>query len=167
MARHSAGILLYCKVDASYKVLLVHPGGPFWSKKDAGAWSIPKGEFGPDEEPIEAAKRELEEELGQHLPKGELVSLGEAKQPSGKIVHAWALEADLDVTTVKSNTLTIEWPPRSGRQMEIPEVDRAGWFSFSVAGVKLSKGQLPLLERLAELLHADIEPEAPAQASLF
>lgn len=167
MAKHSAGILLYRNTGETYEVLLVHPGGPFWAKKDAGVWSIPKGEFGEDEEPLVAAKRELTEELGRHVPKGELVPLGEAKQPSGKVVHAWALEADLDAGNIKSNIITIDWPPRSGKKLEIPEVDRAGWFSLAEATIKLLPGQLPFLDRLAEYLGTDIGPAEPKQASLF
>lgn len=167
MAKHSAGILLYRKAGEEYEVLLVHPGGPFWAKKDDGVWSIPKGEFGEDEEPLAAAKRELGEELGQHVPKGELVPLGEAKQSSGKVVHIWALEADLDADKIKSNTLTIDWPPRSGKRLEIPEVDRGGWFNLSEATVKLVPGQLPFLDRLAEYLGTDFELGEPKQASLF
>jgi len=167
MTKHSAGILLYRKAGDSYEVLIVHPGGPFWAKKDDGVWSIPKGEFGDGEEPLAAAKRELAEELGRHVPKGELAPLGEAKQPSGKVVHIWALEADLDTDKIKSNTLTIDWPPRSGKKMEIPEVDRAGWFSLSDAAAKLLPGQLPFLDRLAEHLDTSLEPPEPKQASLF
>ena len=161
MAKHSAGILLYRNTGRTYVVLLVHPGGPFWAKKDTGVWSIPKGEFGEDEEPLAAAKRELTEELGRYVPKGELVPLGESKQPSGKVVHVWALEADLDAESIKSNTLTIDWPPRSGKKLEIPEVDRAGWFSPAEATLKLLPGQLPFLDRLAEYLGTDIEPAEP------
>jgi predicted NUDIX family NTP pyrophosphohydrolase len=167
MAKHSAGILLYRQTKAGYEVLLVHPGGPFWAKKDAGVWSIPKGEFGEDEEPLAAAKRELAEELGHHMPKGELVPLGEAKQPSGKVVHIWALEADMDTAKITSNTLTIDWPPRSGKKLEIPEVDRAGWFSLHEATVKLLPGQLPFLDRVAKHLGTRLEPAESNQASLF
>jgi predicted NUDIX family NTP pyrophosphohydrolase len=148
-------------------VLLVHPGGPFWVKKDAGVWSIPKGEFSAEEEPLSAAKRELAEELGHHVPKGTLTSLGEAKQPGGKMVCIWALEADMDANRIKSNTLTIEWPPRSGKKLEIPEVDRAGWFSLRDATIKLLPGQLPFLDRLAEQVGVSIEPDESGQASLF
>lgn len=167
MAKHSAGILLYRKTGETYEVLLVHPGGPFWAKKDAGAWSIPKGEFSEDEEPLAAAKRELAEELGRHVPKGELMPLGEAKQPSGKVVHIWALEADMNVSKIKSNVIIIDWPPRSGKKLEIPEVDRAGWFSLPEATVKLLPGQLPFLDRLAEYLGIECEPAEPKQPSLF
>lgn len=167
MPKHSAGILLYRNTANGHEVLIVHPGGPFWAKRDNGAWSIPKGEFTEEEEPLEAAKRELTEELGQHVPKGELVDLGEAKQPSGKVVHIWALEGDMNAQEVKSNTLLIDWPPRSGQKMEIPEVDRAGWFSLAEATVKLLPGQLPFLDRLATHLGAHIEQPEPNQASLF
>jgi len=167
MAKQSAGILLYRKAGSNYEVLLVHPGGPFWAKKDNSVWSIPKGEFGEDEEPLAAAKRELTEELGHHVPKGELAPLGEAKQPSGKVVHIWALAADMDADKIKSNTLIIDWPPRSGTKMEIPEVDRASWFNLAEAAVKLLPGQLPFLDRLAGHLGAGLEPSEPKQASLF
>lgn len=167
MAKQSAGILLFRKAGGNYEVLLVHPGGPFWAKKDDGVWSIPKGEFGEDEEPLAAARRELAEELGQHVPKGQLVSLGEAKQPSGKVVHIWALEAELDAEKIKSNVLTIDWPPRSGKKLEIPEVDRAGWFTQSAATRKLLPGQQPFLIRLAQYLGASMESPSSKQASLF
>lgn len=167
MAKQSAGILLYRKTGDEYEVLLVHPGGPFWAKRDDGVWSIPKGELDEEEEPLAAAKRELAEELGQHVPKGELTPLGEAKQPSGKAVHIWALKADLDADKIKSNMFMIDWPPRSGKKMEIPEVDRASWFSLSAATIKLVPGQLPFLNRLAEHLGVDFGPGAPKPASLF
>ncbi len=132
-------------------MLLVHPGGPFWAKKDAGAWSIPKGEHGDDETPLDAARREFSEELGLPLPAGELVPLGEVRQKGGKLVSAWAIEADLDVERMVSNSFEIEWPPRSGRRATFPEVDRAGWFSLPAAREKLLAAQLPLLDRIAEL----------------
>jgi predicted NUDIX family NTP pyrophosphohydrolase len=148
MPKHSAGILLYRKVASVYEVLLVHPGGPFWAKKDLGAWSIPKGEFEPDEEPLAAAKREFEEEVGAAPPAGDYISFGEFKQTSGKIVYAFALEADFNLEHFKSNMFQLEWPPKSGNTQEFPEVDRAAWLSLDDAKQKLVSGQALLLEAL-------------------
>jgi predicted NUDIX family NTP pyrophosphohydrolase len=152
MPRRSAGILLHRRNDGGeLEVLLVHPGGPFWAKKDAGAWSIPKGEHGDDEDPLTAARREFEEELGTALPPGRTQELGEVRQKGGKLVTAWAVAGDLDPQRIVSNTFELEWPPRSGRRQEFPEVDRAGWFTLAQAREKLLAAQLPLLERIAEL----------------
>ncbi|HEY4279333.1 MAG TPA: NUDIX domain-containing protein [Conexibacter sp.] len=152
MARRSAGLLLHRGAGEQLEVLLVHPGGPFWARKDDGAWSIPKGEVDEDEQPLAAARREFEEELGSPPPDdAEPLELGEARQKSGKLVRAWAMEGDLDADTVLSNTFEMEWPPRSGKRQAFPEVDRAGWFTLAQARVKLLPGQLPLLERLAEI----------------
>jgi predicted NUDIX family NTP pyrophosphohydrolase len=129
-------------------VLLVHPGGPFWAKKDDAAWSIPKGEAGPDEDHAAAARREFAEEVGA-LPAGPLLSLGEFRQPNGKLVVAFALEGDFDPAQLRSNLIEIDWPPRSGRKLTIPEVDRAQWFDLEVAARKLHKGQLPILAAFA------------------
>jgi len=170
MAKFSAGILLYRKVAAGYEVLLVHPGGPFWASKDLGSWSIPKGEFGEDEEPLAAAKREFNEEIGSSAPEGEYDSLGEAKQSSGKIVHAFALEADFNLEKFNSNMFEMEWPPKSGQQQEFPENDKAAWTSLSLAAQKLVKGQVPLLAELARRLGQKLDepgPEAQPQGSLF
>jgi predicted NUDIX family NTP pyrophosphohydrolase len=123
-------------------------GGPFWAKKDAGAWSIPKGEHGPDEDPLAVARREFEEELGSPVPAGDLVPLGAVRVTSAKVLTVWALEGDLDATTTRSNTFELEWPPRSGRLQEFPEIDRAGWFSLDQARTTLVKGQVPFLDRL-------------------
>lgn len=131
-------------------MLLAHPGGPLWARKDYGAWTIPKGQFTDGELPLDAAKREFEEEMGSK-PAGEFHSLGTLRQPSGKIIHAWAAESDFDVTTVKSNLFPMEWPPRSGKMSEFPEVDRAGWFSIDQARHKMLKGQQPFLDRLMAL----------------
>lgn len=150
--KQSAGILLYRIRDAVVEVLLVHPGGPFWSKKDDGAWFIPKGELSEGEAPLDAARREFAEELGSPLPSGELRSLGSVKNKSGKLIHAWALQADFDVSGLESNTFSIEWPPRSGKQREFPEVDRAEFFTVERAVVKMHSAELPLLERLAASL---------------
>lgn len=151
MAKQSAGLLLYKKTPDGIQVLLGHPGGPFWAKRDLGAWSIPKGEFADGEEPLKAAKREFMEETGREAPEGAIMELGSAKQSSGKIVHAWAIEADFDATNVSSNLFDMEWPPNSGQNQQFPEIDRAGWFTIAAARQKLVKGQLPLLEKLAEL----------------
>jgi predicted NUDIX family NTP pyrophosphohydrolase len=129
-------------------VLLVHPGGPFWATRDAGAWSIPKGEHADDEDPLTAARREFTEELGQPPPAGEPVALGEVRQKGGKRVTAWAIEGDLDPATITSNTFEIEWPPRSGRLQEFPEVDRVEWFSLEEASRRILEGQIPLLDAL-------------------
>jgi predicted NUDIX family NTP pyrophosphohydrolase len=132
-------------------VLLVHPGGPAWAGRDRGAWSIPKGEYEPEEEPLAAARREFEEELGSAPPGGEAADLGEIQQKSGKRVRAFALAGDLDVEAVKSNTFPFEWPPRSGKLIEIPEVDRAEWFPLATAREKINPAQVTLLERLEEI----------------
>jgi predicted NUDIX family NTP pyrophosphohydrolase len=131
-------------------VLLVHPGGPAWARRDIGAWSIPKGEYEPDEEPLAAARREFEEELGTAPPGGEATDLGEISQKSGKKVRAFALAGDLDVAAVRSNMFLFEWPPRSGKMIEIPEVDRAEWFAIDAAREKINPAQVTLLERLRE-----------------
>jgi predicted NUDIX family NTP pyrophosphohydrolase len=150
-AKRSAGILLHRRSDdGTLEVLLVHPGGPFWAKKDLGAWSIPKGEYEDDEDALAAARREFAEELGSPAADGELVALGEVRQKSGKVVTAWALEGDIDADTVTSNTFTMEWPPRSGRTREFPEVDRAAWFGLDEARERILPAQAPLLDRLAE-----------------
>ena len=148
MAIKSAGVLLYKREGGALKVLLVHPGGPFWARKDAGAWSIPKGEYLDGEDPEAAARREFEEELGVALA-GDLEPLGEAVQPSRKRVVAYAAEGDLDVAAIRSNTFEIEWPPRSGRRKSFPEVDRAGWFTLEEAREKILPGQRVFLDRLA------------------
>jgi len=153
MARRSAGIVLHRRgADGAVEVLLVHPGGPFWARRDAGAWSIPKGEHGDEEEPLAAARREFSEELGVPAPDGEAASLGEVRQKSGKRVSAWALAGDLDPEAIVSNTFELEWPPRSGRRQAFPEVDRAGWFGLPEAREKLLAAQLPFLDRLDALL---------------
>lgn len=171
MPKHSAGILLYRKVQSFFEVMLVHPGGPFWAKKDAGSWSIPKGEFEEGEEPIVAARREFEEEIGAPPPDGEYLSLGEAKQSSGKVVHAFAREADFNLEHFRSNMFMMEWPPKSGKQQEFPENDKAAWMRLSMAKKRLVKGQVPLLETLAEELGETLGDEPaeadPPQTSLF
>ena len=149
MSIRSAGILLYRFNEGKLLVMLVHPGGPFWAKKDDGAWSIPKGIYEEGENSLDAAKREFQEETGQKV-KGEFIDLGEVKQPSRKIVHAWALEHDLDTSNIISNTFSLEWPPKSGIIREYPEVDKGQWFDIHEAGKKILKGQLDFLDRLVE-----------------
>jgi predicted NUDIX family NTP pyrophosphohydrolase len=151
MARTSAGLLLYRWREGRLEVFLVHPGGPFWARKDQGAWSIPKGEFTAGEDPLLAARREVEEETGL-VPDGAFVALSPLRQAGGKIVHAFALEGDCDPTAIRSNSFTIEWPPRSGQRREFPEVDRAAWFALAEAKRRILKSQLGLLEELVELL---------------
>ena len=146
----SAGILLYRLRPAGPEVLLGHMGGPFWAKKDDGGWSIPKGEHGPDEDPLAVARREFEEELGSSVPTQELVPLGALRVTSGKVLAVWAAEGDLDAAAAQSNTFTVEWPPRSGRVQEFPEIDRAAWFGLEEARSKLVKGQVPFLDRLRD-----------------
>ncbi|MEA2233621.1 MAG: hypothetical protein QOD83_3437 [Solirubrobacteraceae bacterium] len=132
--------------------MLVHMGGPFWARKDAGAWSIPKGEYDPGEDPLEAAQREFAEELGTPAPSGEMIDLGEIKQRGGKRVRAWAVRAYMDVSNITSNTFEMQWPPGSGRMQRFPEVDRADWFDLSSARNKLVQGQVAFLEALADRL---------------
>lgn len=148
----SAGILLYRGDVGKLEVLLVHPGGPWWRRQEAGAWSIPKGELMTDEEPYTAARREFSEELGIDPPDGEALALGEIRQKAGKRVLAWALEGDLDATAIKSNTFTIEWPSRSGQFRSFPEVDRAEWFPLDAAREKINPAQAELLDRLEAAL---------------
>ena len=151
MPRQSAGILLYRRSGKRLEVLLVHPGGPFWRNKDRAAWSIPKGEFHDGEEPLAAAKREVREETGLDLD-GQFLALTSRKQPNGKIVHVWALEGECDLAAVTSNVFSMEWPPKSGRLQEFPEVDRAGWFDIPTAREKIHKGQIGFLDELEERL---------------
>ncbi|HEV3359127.1 MAG TPA: NUDIX domain-containing protein [Pseudonocardiaceae bacterium] len=152
VAKRSAGILLYRRSTEGLEVLLGHMGGPFWARKDAAAWSIPKGECEPDEEPLAAARREFQEELGLPVPEGELVELGEVRQSGGKVVTAWALAGDLDPADVVPGTFEMEWPRGSGKLKEFPEIDRAAWFDLATAEEKIVAGQRPLLGRLAELV---------------
>jgi predicted NUDIX family NTP pyrophosphohydrolase len=143
----SAGILLYRLPATGPEVFLVHPGGPFWAKRDLGAWSVPKGEVDGDEDLLEAAKREFQEETGACV-NGNFIELAPLRQPSGKVVRVWAVEGDIDVSSITSNTFSIEWPPRSGKSREFPEVDRAGWFTLAEAREKLLPGQRPFLDEL-------------------
>jgi predicted NUDIX family NTP pyrophosphohydrolase len=154
----SAGLLAFRR-RTEIEVLLAHPGGPFWAKKDLGAWSIPKGEFNEDETPLAAARREFREEIGPtvdravgHAIDGDFLALTPLKQPSRKIVHAFALEADLDVTHIESNSFEMEWPPHSGKRQSFPEVDRAQWFMLDEARARIQQGQAPMLDELTAML---------------
>ncbi|HTL59637.1 MAG TPA: NUDIX domain-containing protein [Candidatus Limnocylindrales bacterium] len=150
MPKESAGLLMYRVRDGELEVLLVHPGGPFWKNKDAGAWSIPKGEIQGDEPALEAARREFAEELGL-VPQGNFIPLRAIVQKGGKRVQVWAFEADCDPTTLKSNTFQMEWPPRSGRLQEFPEIDRAAFFAIEEAKSKINPAQIACLEELQKL----------------
>ena len=147
----SAGLLLYRRRETGPEVFLVHPGGPYWARKDGGAWSVPKGLVAPGEAELACARREFREETGVRL-EGAMIPLGPFKQPSGKIIEAWALEGDCDPATIRSNEFEMEWPPRSGRKAKFPEVDRAGWFEPELALVKANKGQLPIIAALRDRL---------------
>jgi predicted NUDIX family NTP pyrophosphohydrolase len=151
MPKVSAGLLMYRKKGEALEFLLVHPGGPLWAEKDLGMWSIPKGELGPGEDPLIAAKREFHEETG-FTAEGQFIPLAPVKLKSGKVVQAWAFEGDCDPSAFKSNTFSMEWPPRSGRQQEFPEVDRAAWFDFEEAKKKINRGQVGLLEELRKMI---------------
>jgi predicted NUDIX family NTP pyrophosphohydrolase len=152
MPRTSAGILLHRAGAAGREVLIGHMGGPFWAKKDAGGWSIPKGEYGPGEDAFAVACREFEEELGTPVPATVFLPLGELRTTSSKVLTVWAADGDLDATAAVSNTFSLEWPPRSGQVQEFPEIDRAAWFPVEEARTKLVKGQVPFLDRLLEAL---------------
>jgi len=147
MSQKSAGIVLYRIQNKSLEVFLVHPGGPYWSKKDEGAWSIPKGEINEDEEPLAAAKREFQEETGIKIS-GEFIQLNPVKQKGGKIVYAWAIEGDIDPQKIKSISFEIEWPPRSGKMKSFPEIDKAAWFQLSDAQKKIIEAQSALIKEL-------------------
>ena len=149
MAKISAGLIMYRMRDKNLEVLLVHPGGPIWAKRDEGAWSIPKGGIAPDENPLSAAKREFQEETGFH-PEGEFMALGSITQKAGKIVHAWAFLGDCDTKSVKSKIFKMEWPPKSGTEMEFPETDKAEFFGAEDAKKKINPAQIELLTRLEE-----------------
>lgn len=164
----SAGVLLYRIRGQKLEVFVGHMGGPFWVKKDDRGWSIPKGEYQPEEDPLEAAKREFAEEIGAEVPPGELIELGEHRQPSGKRIIAWALEGDFDPDRVQSNTFEIEWPRNSGKMAEFPEIDRAAWFDAATAERKLVRGQITFLDALEESLRAagcDLRPRSEYRAS--
>jgi predicted NUDIX family NTP pyrophosphohydrolase len=151
MPKQSAGLLMYRQTEQQLEVFLVHPGGPFWAKKDLGAWTIPKGEFAEDENALDAAQREFHEETG-FIAEGDFLDLGTIRQSGGKTVYAWAFEGDCDPEALISNLCTIEWPPRSGRTMKIPEADRGAWFKIPDAREHIHKNQAELLERLRERL---------------
>lgn len=153
MPKTSAGILLYRRRDNTIEVLLVHPGGPFWKNKDAGAWTLPKGELADDESPLACAQREFAEELGSPAPQGPYQPLTPIKQKAGKTVHAFAVEADFDPANLRSNTFTMQWPPRSGKQATFPEVDRAAFFDLAAARTKINAAQVALLDELKTLLN--------------
>ena len=150
MQKQSAGLLLYKLTGGILQVLLVHPGGPYFRKKDDGAWSIPKGEYLDDEDPLIAAQREFEEEVGKPIT-GNFIKLQPVKQKSGKVVHAWAVEGDIDHQNIVSNMFEIEWPPKSGKRASFPEIDRAGWFNIDEAKLKIIPGQVGLIAELEEL----------------
>ncbi len=151
MPKLSAGLLMYRYRDGVLEVFLAHPGGPFWAKKDLGAWTVPKGEYGPGETALEAARREFGEETACQSA-GDLIPLTPRRQPSGKIISVWAFEGDCDPEALRSNTISLEWPPGSGRQLEFPEIDRAAWFTLGEARVKIAPGQRGFLEELEQLL---------------
>ncbi len=153
MPKQSAGLLLFRERAGHLEVLLVHPGGPFWKNKDDGAWSIPKGEFADGDNPLAAARREFEEETGCRA-EGEVIALRPLKQTGGKVVHAWAVRGDLDPDRIRSNTFLLEWPPKSGRRQEFPEVDRAAWFPLDLARQKILRGQVGFIDQLRDDLGA-------------
>ena len=162
MPKQSAGLILYRVQNEQIEVFLVHPGGPFWAKKEFGAWSIPKGEYTSEEDPLSAARREFQEETG-FTAQGHFLDLGSIRQSSGKVVTAWALEGDCDPAKLQSNLCEVEWPPRSGRRMQIPEVDRGAWFSVSEAEERILVAQKPLLQRLASSVSAQTEQRSADQ----
>jgi predicted NUDIX family NTP pyrophosphohydrolase len=151
MAGQSAGILVYRRNKKTVEFFLVHPGGPFWAKKDLGAWSIPKGEYEPHEDPLAAAKREFLEETGQKIS-GEFIALTPIKQKAGKIVKAWLVESDIDIDAITSNTFEMEWPPKSGRKQSFPEVDKGGWFDAATAKEKINQNQATLIDEAMSLI---------------
>ena len=163
--KKSAGLLLFREDSGELEVLLVHMGGPYWEKKDDGSWSIPKGEFDEGEDPLNAAKREFEEETGT-APEGNFIQLDPLKQPSGKLIYAWALRADFDPTTLRSNMFSIEWPPRSGKHQEFPEIDRAAWLTTEIAKRKILKGQAPFVEQLQLILRTGNHGQADDNESV-
>lgn len=151
MAKKSAGLIMYRIRDRQLEILLVHPGGPFWARKDLGSWSIPKGEYSGDEDPLEVAKREFFEETGFEA-QGDFRELASIRQPGGKVVRAWAFQGDCDASALRSNLFSMEWPPGSGKQAEFPEVDRAEWFGIDLCRQKILKGQIGLIDQLCALL---------------
>ena len=152
--KKSAGLLLYRENSGGLEVLLVHPGGPFWQKKDDGSWTVPKGEFDDNEDPLQAAKREFEEETGAAPPDGEYLPLKPIKQPSGKTVYAWAINGDFDPAKLRSNMFPMEWPPNTGKLQQFPEIDRAAWLRPEIAKRMITKGQVPLIDQLITIVNA-------------
>ncbi|MFN7148832.1 MAG: NUDIX domain-containing protein [Microthrixaceae bacterium] len=165
MAALSAGLVLFRRHGDGVQVLLVHPGGPFWARKDLGAWSIPKGEYTDGEDRLEVARREFAEELGSAVPDGPALELGEVRQRAGKRVTAWAVEGDLDTERTTSNQVEMEWPRNSGRRITFPEVDRAEWFALSEARRRILDGQRPLLDRLEAELNGEAGADGPGGAT--
>jgi predicted NUDIX family NTP pyrophosphohydrolase len=165
MPKRSAGLLLFKREAGELRVLLVHPGGPFWQERDLGSWSLPKGEYSEGEEARAVALREFTEETGVAIPAGDLVPLGEVRQAGGKLVTAWALEGDIDPQKIVSNTFDMVWPPKSGRRQNFPEIDRAGWFNIAEARAKILDGQRPFLERLAAAIRPSARFGATGQMS--
>ena len=164
MSKKSAGLLLYRFRNRHPEVFLVHPGGPYWMKKDLGAWSIPKGEYSEGEDPFDAARREFFEEIGFEA-KGEFKELVALRQPGGKRIMVWAFQGDCDAGAIRSNTFSMEWPPKSGRQAEFPEIDRAEWFSVEIARKKILKGQVGFIDELCATLGYDISEETDSAGS--
>ena len=162
LVKRSAGLLMYRRRTSGLEVFLVHPGGPFWAKKDLRVWSIPKGLYLEDEEPLAAARREFREETG-FAAEGNFIGLGDLKQPSGKIISAWAFEGDCDPQMLKSNTFMLEWPPDSGRQIEVPEVDRGCWYAVEAARARLLAGQRPFLDPLLARVSFGADSLGPAR----
>lgn len=160
MPRRSAGLLMYRLRNQTVEILLVHPGGPFWANKDLGAWSIPKGEYSEPEDPLDAARREFQEETG-FVAQGDFLELGVLKQAGGKIISAWAFAGDCDPVNLVSNRFPLEWPPHSGRVMEFPEVDRCAWFSIADATKHILKSQRPFLQLLSEKLRSEQHADTP------
>jgi predicted NUDIX family NTP pyrophosphohydrolase len=155
--KKSAGLLLFRPGQAGLEVLLVHPGGPFWSRRDDGAWSIPKGEVGDNEDALDAAKREFAEEMGAAVD-GDCIRLTPLRQPSGKVVYGWAVQCDFDASAITSNSFSMEWPPKSGRFQDYPEIDRADWFTVETAGRKILSGQAAFLDELQKMLEGESKP---------
>ena len=162
--KNAAGLLLYRRHGELLEVFLVHPGGPFWTKKDAGAWSLPKGEIGEDEDPLQAAKREFTEETGFPI-EGEFRPLKPIKQPGGKVVQAWAIEAECDPAQIRSNVFTMEWPPKSGRTQQFPEVDRAAWFTVVEARKRIIAAQINFLDQLVSVLGSAKDSDSRCEIS--
>jgi predicted NUDIX family NTP pyrophosphohydrolase len=168
MPKHSAGILLYRKSAGGYEALIVHPGGPFWARKDLGAWSVPKGEFDAGEDLLAAAKREFAEEIGAPAPDGEYQFVGEFKVTSGKVIHVYALESDFNLEQFQSNMFEMEWPPKSGLRQEFPEVDKAAWTPLALARGKVVKGQVAVIDALAARLGQTLDAsDMQPQTGLF